>query len=56
MKARALSASLMFVSAFALADTGHDHAEGDPTRLGKVHFPISCSAESQRRFDVGHAR
>ncbi|PYQ33332.1 MAG: hypothetical protein DMF55_11770 [Acidobacteria bacterium] len=45
----------MLASAFALADTGHDHTEGDPTRLGKVHFPISCSAESQRRFDVGLA-
>ena len=55
MRVRALSALLMLASAFALADTGHDHTEGDPIRLGKVHFPISCSAESQRRFDVGLA-
>lgn len=35
----------------ATADTGHDHKEGDPTKLGKVHFPISCGAAAQKRFD-----
>jgi tetratricopeptide (TPR) repeat protein len=39
----------------AIADAGHEHKEGDPTKLGKVHFPISCGAESQRKFDVGLA-
>jgi tetratricopeptide (TPR) repeat protein len=38
-----------------IADTGHVHKEGDPTKLGKVHFPISCGAESQQKFDVGLA-
>src|SRR5437867_13215014 len=38
-----------------IGDTGHEHKEGDPTKLGKVHFPISCSASSQKRFDVGLA-
>ncbi|HEY3169482.1 MAG TPA: hypothetical protein VGK08_00630, partial [Thermoanaerobaculia bacterium] len=39
----------------AFADTGHEHKEGDPTKLGKVHFPVTCGAESQRKFDVGLA-
>src|SRR5512132_882246 len=43
------------MSVRALADTGHEHKEGDPTKLGKVHFPISCSAASQKKFDVGIA-
>jgi len=50
--------SILFVLAMsvrALADTGHEHREGDPTKLGKVHFPISCSAASQKKFDVGLA-
>jgi tetratricopeptide (TPR) repeat protein len=34
----------------ALAQNEHaDHAAGE--RLGKVHFPISCSPEAQRQFD-----
>jgi tetratricopeptide (TPR) repeat protein len=50
------SAAFLFALAFPLsADTGHDHSEGDPTKLGKVHFPISCSAESQKKFDAGLA-
>ena len=32
----------------ATADTGHDHKEGDPTKLGKVRFPISCGAAAQK--------
>jgi tetratricopeptide (TPR) repeat protein len=39
----------------AIADTGHDHKEGDPTKLGKVHFPISCGAAAQKKFDVALA-
>ena len=39
----------------AAGDTGHVHTEGDPTKLGKVHFPISCGAGSQERFDVALA-
>jgi hypothetical protein len=39
----------------AIADVGHEHKEGDPTKLGKVHFPISCGAESQKKFDVALA-
>ena len=39
----------------ALCDTGHEHKEGDPTKLGKVHFPIACRPESQKKFDVALA-
>jgi tetratricopeptide (TPR) repeat protein len=39
----------------ATGDTGHEHKEGDPTKLGKVHFPISCGAASQKKFEVGLA-
>jgi tetratricopeptide (TPR) repeat protein len=50
------SAALLLSLAFPLtADQGHDHAEGDPTKLGKVHFPISCGAAAQKKFDVALA-
>jgi len=55
---KALSFSVVFALALAgraLGDTGHEHKEGDPTKLGKVHFPISCSAAAQKKFDVGLA-
>ncbi|HSD72437.1 MAG TPA: hypothetical protein VLE54_06585 [Thermoanaerobaculia bacterium] len=56
-RSRALSFSLaLLVLALPLfADTGHEHKEGDPTKLGKVHFPISCGEESQKKFDAGLA-
>jgi tetratricopeptide (TPR) repeat protein len=53
-----LSVAAAFLLALAfpsLADTGHEHKEGDPTKLGKVHFPISCGAASQKKFDAGLA-
>ena len=50
-----LSAVLLTASSVCLADAGHEHKEGDPTKLGKVHFPISCGAASQKKFDVGLA-
>jgi tetratricopeptide (TPR) repeat protein len=46
---------LLTLAARVIADTGHEHKEGDPTKLGKVHFPISCGPESQKKFDVGVA-
>jgi tetratricopeptide (TPR) repeat protein len=49
------AALLLALTGRVLADTGHEHKEGDPTKLGKVHFPISCSAASQKKFDVGLA-
>lgn len=36
----------------SLAAQDHDHAHGrDPGALGRVVFPVSCSAEAQRRFE-----
>lgn len=56
MKARVLPFALLIAfTRFSFADTGHEHKEGDPTKLGKVHFPISCSAASQKKFDAGLA-
>ena len=55
---RVLSLSILFVVALAgraLCDSGHEHKEGDPTKLGKVHFPIACGPESQKKFDVALA-
>ena len=46
---------LLFLALPLPADTGHEHKEGDPTKLGTVHFPISCGEESQKKFDVGLA-
>jgi tetratricopeptide (TPR) repeat protein len=57
-RAKVLSLSILFalaVAGRALGDTGHDHKEGDPTKLGKVHFPIACGPESQKRFDTALA-
>jgi hypothetical protein len=43
------------LSRLAVGDAGHTHTEGDPTKLGKVHFEISCGAASQPKFDVALA-
>ena len=29
----------------------HDHPAGDPTKLGKVNFPISCDPSVQLEFN-----
>ena len=50
-----LFAVLIAYTPLTLADTGHEHKEGDPTKLGKVHFPISCGAGSQKKFDAALA-
>jgi len=55
LKPLVLAVFLLALAARTTADTGHEHKEGDPTKLGKVHFPISCSAVSQKKFDVGLA-
>jgi tetratricopeptide (TPR) repeat protein len=41
--------------AFADGDGKHDHGTVDTTRLGKVHFPITCSPDAQKQFDVATA-
>ena len=50
-----LAALLISLGRPATADTGHDHKEGDPTKLGKVHFPISCGTAAQKKFDTALA-
>ncbi|MGA8300454.1 MAG: hypothetical protein WB817_13300 [Terriglobales bacterium] len=39
----------------ALADEGHDHHDMMESKLGTVHFPISCNAEAQKTFEKGVA-
>lgn len=34
----------------AIAEEGHSPA-GSPEKLGRVHFPVSCSAAAQKEFD-----
>jgi tetratricopeptide (TPR) repeat protein len=50
-----LALVLLALASRATGDTGHEHKEGDPAKLGKVHFPISCGASSQKKFDVALA-
>jgi tetratricopeptide (TPR) repeat protein len=51
----ALPLLLFTLAGRATCDTGHEHKEGDPTKLGKVHFPISCGAAAQTKFDAALA-
>lgn len=39
----------------ALADEGHHHEELTAEQLGTVHFPVSCTPESQKTFEKGVA-
>ncbi len=43
---------MLVCAARVLADTGHDHKEGDPTKLGRVRFSVSCGAAAQKQFNV----
>lgn len=40
---------------FALADEGHHHEDLTTEQLGTVHFPVSCTASSQKAFERGVA-
>ena len=42
-----LAAFLAVAAVPALSAQGHDHGQ----QLGRVHFPVSCSAQAQQRFD-----
>ncbi|MFN2385485.1 MAG: hypothetical protein ABR576_04255 [Thermoanaerobaculia bacterium] len=57
MKTAVATAVLLLGSSLALGtgDGKHDHGAVDPTRLGKVHFPISCSPDAQKQFDTATA-
>jgi tetratricopeptide (TPR) repeat protein len=50
-----LAIAVLALAHRVLGDAGHVHKEGDPTKLGKVHFPITCAAGSQEKFDVALA-
>ena len=50
-----LMVALILVPARALAQHGDDHAHPVPEKLGKVNFPISCSAEAAPAFARGLA-
>src|SRR5882762_6530690 len=39
----------------ALADEGHHHEDLAAEQLGTVHFPVSCTASSQKAFERGVA-
>lgn len=50
--------SFLLVSCLAILAAGqaaHDHKSGDRTELGRVHFPVSCSATVQSQFNRGIA-
>ena len=47
-----LAALAVLLSTTALAQHDYHHAQRTQA-LGKVHFPVSCSAEAQTLFDEG---
>jgi tetratricopeptide (TPR) repeat protein len=56
MKRVAVVLSVMVLGAFgAMADEGHHHEDLTPDQLGTVHFPVSCAATVQKRFERGVA-
>ncbi len=54
---RVRTASLVILVAFLLsapamrANQAHEHPAGDPTKLGKVNFPISCDEQTKPVFN-----
>jgi tetratricopeptide (TPR) repeat protein len=56
MKRTALMfAVLSLFGVLALADEGHHHEDLTAEQLGTVHFPVSCTASSQKTFERGVA-
>ncbi len=43
------------LSVLAMADEGHDHHDVMESKLGTVHFPVSCTPEAQKTFEKGVA-
>ena len=37
------------------AEDQHVHPAGDPSQLGRVHFPVSCTPPAQEKFDLAVA-
>src|SRR5271168_4456608 len=50
-----LIAAMSLFGVLALADEGHHHEDLTPEQLGTVHFPVSCTASSQKAFERGVA-
>ena len=54
-RAAALFAVISLFGLFALADESHHHEDLTAAQLGTVHFPVSCTAASQKSFERGVA-
>src|SRR5262245_18034526 len=50
-KSLLLALVVLSLAAQALAHEEHQHASGNPEKVGTVHFPISCKAEVQQPFE-----
>ena len=50
-----LFAVVSLFGVLALADEGHHHEDLTAEQLGTVHFPVSCTASSQKAFERGVA-
>ncbi len=50
-----LFAALSLLGFLARADEGHHHEDLTTEQLGTVHFPVSCTAPSQKAFERGIA-
>lgn len=46
---------LATLSVASMADEGHHHEELTQDQLGTVHFPVTCSPDSQKAFEKGVA-
>lgn len=48
-------ATMSLLGVLARADEGHHHEDLTTEQLGTVHFPVSCTAPSQKAFERGVA-
>ncbi len=46
-----VSAAILAVASPVLSKEEHHETEGKSEQLGNVQFPVSCSAEAQKRFN-----
>ncbi len=46
----AILLAFLFGFSVARANQAHEHPAGDPTKLGKVSFPISCDEQTKPVF------
>ena len=50
-----LSLGVIFLAFLGTSVRARQHAPADLEKLGKVHFPVSCSGDAQQQFDRGLA-